>query len=137
MISYAARLSLIMQMLFWGTDESPEDRWIDERAVIAGTKLSDYYTNQSRFVLEDIHDDASDRKAKELKAWFEKRGGKADFRTLTQVGPRWARKKTSAEKGLKDLQDRGWGEFCTDKDDQKRWFELTPVATVARSVASL
>lgn len=127
LISYAARLSLILQMLYWATEGADNQR-IDARAVEAGTALADYFANHLRIVYARLHDQPDDVKADELVDLIKKNGGKISVRKLVRHGPRWIRKASTAIKKLQDLEDRGYGVYYeSDKNTNgtvEKWFEI-------------
>lgn len=126
-IAYAARLSLIMQMLRWATDESQTNQAIEAESVKAGCWLADYFSTQYQLVYEKLHTKPDDVKAQELLEWIKKKGGKATVRNIRLYGPRWLRKSTEIVKWLQDLQDRGFGKYCENKPEKggpnQQWFE--------------
>lgn len=126
-VAYAARLSLIMQMLYWACDEEPDNQWIGPKAVNAGWKLASYFASHMRAVYTQIHDKPEDMKAKEYISWIVSRGGKVTTREAMRFGPSWSRKKTTIIKMFKDLEDRGLGKaFESPKQDNGKtyyWFE--------------
>lgn len=130
LVAYAARLSLIMQMLYWATGEDNESQWVGGKAVWAGWKLATYYANQMRIVYTQIHDKPEDMRAKEYLEWVVGKGGKVTQREAMQFGPRWCRKRTSILKMFKDLEDRGNGKvFESEKQANGKtiiWFETNP-----------
>lgn len=130
-VAYAARLSLIMQMLYWACGEDQESQWIGKHAVWAGWKLAGYYANQMRIVYTQIHDRPEDMRAKEYLEWINGRGGKVTKREAMQYGPSWSRKSSLILKMFQDLQDRGMGTVHESKpqaDGRKiTWFETTKV----------
>lgn len=129
MVAYAARLSLIMQMLYWATGEDNESQWIGGKAVWAGWKLATYYANQMRIVYTQIHDKPEDMRAKEYLEWVVGKGGKVTQREAMQFGPSWCRKRTAILKMFKDLEDRGNGKvFESEKQANGKtiiWFETS------------
>lgn len=128
LIAYAARLSLVMQMLYWASGEGENQR-IEAKAVWAGCKLADYYTSHMKLVYTSLHDKADDVKAKEMLKWVNERGGKASTTEVLRFGPNWARKTTAAIKSFRDLEDRGLGKYYETKADSNgktaKWFEST------------
>lgn len=127
-IGYAARLSLIMQMLRWATDESQTNQAIEPESVQAGCWLADYFTSQYQLVYEKLHTKPDDIKSTELLEWIKKKGGKVSVRDVRRFGPNWLRKSSEIVKWLQDLQDRGLGKYCENKPEKgghtKQWFEM-------------
>jgi hypothetical protein len=114
LISYAARFSLLIQLLRWATNEpAVSDEWIDEVSVQAGTKLADYFLGQLQKVYERLDEQPEDKRSQELLAWIIKKAndGIISVRQVANGGPRWARKTSVAKIALNELQDRGYGSF--------------------------
>lgn len=127
-IGYAARLSLIMQMLRWATDESQTNQAIEPESVHAGCWLADYFSAQYQLVYEKLHTKPDDIKANELLEWIKKKGGKATVRDIRRKGPNWLRKSSEIVKWLQELQDRGFGKYCENVPEKggpkQQWIEL-------------
>jgi hypothetical protein len=127
MIGYAARLTLVVQMLRWACGETPVADGIEELSVINGCRLADYFTSHMQLVYTRLHEKADDWQAKELAVWVAGRGGQVTVRDVVTYGPRWARKKSLAIKKLQDLEDRGLGIYGETKKDNgtvTRWFAM-------------
>lgn len=127
-IGYAARLSLIMQMLRWATGESQSNQVIEPESVQAGCWLADYFSSQYKLVYEKLHNRPDDIQAQELLEWIKRKGGKVSTRVILRQGPKWLRKSSQVMKCLQDLQDRGLGRLC-QADPLKpgpklKWFEI-------------
>lgn len=129
LIAYAARLSLIMQMLYWATNQTQNNQVIEAQSVWAGCQLADYFGNHLKLVYACLHDKPDDVQAKELIEFIKKNGNKISVRTLMRTGPRWIRKSSVAVQKLQDLEDRGYGKYFRSdkkvKGQDYQWFELS------------
>jgi len=124
--SYAARLSLIMQMLYWACDGA-DDKTVDAKAVKAGWHLVKFFASHMKRVYTQLHDRPEDMRAKEYIAWVDSRGGKVTQRDAMRYGPMWCRKQSAIKEMFQDLQDRGLGEMCLAKNNggtDTLWFKL-------------
>lgn len=126
-VSYAARLALICQMLNWACDGKASCEWIEPQAVQAGWKLADYFASHMKAVYTQLHDRPEDMRAKEYINWINTRGGKVTQREAMRFGPSWCRKSSLITKMFQDLQDRGMG-IVHESDIQANgkkivWFE--------------
>lgn len=130
LIAYAARLSLIMQMLYWATGQTQEDRIIEARSVWAGCALANYFANHLRLVYTRLHDQPDDTKANDLVELIKKNGGKMSARQVARTGPRGLRKTSAIIKSFQDLEDRGFGKYFESQKNNingksEKWFELS------------
>lgn len=126
MIGYAARLTLIVQLLRWACGEAEDSKTIEEPAVLYGCLLADYFRAHMQLVYTRLHEKVDDWQAKELLAWVAARGGTVTVREVVKYGPNWIRKRTLAIKRLQDLDDRGhgiYGETRKPNGTVTRWFE--------------
>jgi hypothetical protein len=111
MIGYAARLSLIVQMLRWACGETKACDTIEEPAIVYGCQLADYFQSHMQLVYTRLHEKPDDWQAKELLTWIQTRNGKVTVRDVVRNGPSWVRKRSTAVKKLQDLDDRGHGTY--------------------------
>ena len=78
-------------------------------AIESGIELSQYYLNEARRLLGAASEDSNLVLAERLLAWLQKRGeSPLRLRTIYQSGPNPIRKKATAERAMRTLQDHGW-----------------------------
>ena len=95
-----ARLALVIQLA-----ENPQSVAVDEEAMKAGIKISNWFEGQARRVYQGFEETEQGRDRREACEWIARRGGSTTQRDFTRRGP--GRLRERAGKVLADLETAG------------------------------
>lgn len=109
MVSYAARLALIVHSLRWAAQE-PVGHDVDEQSMAAACDLVEYFKSHARRVYTLLHMSADDKRALAAIEWIRRQPGqKATSRAIQRCHVGGVKTAEEAKTLLMDLVERGYG----------------------------
>lgn len=120
MEGYAARLALIIHMLRYVCDETPQED-IDAKSMCAAADLIDYFKSHTRRVYSELRSTPDDKKAEGTLSWIQSKGGTVTARDLQRNHVAGVKKSSEAKSLLKDLAERGHGTVTEGKNGNIRF----------------
>lgn len=99
---HAARIAAVITMV-----ETPDATEIGPDAMAGGIALADWYVREAVRLVNAGQIDPELRKAQDILAWIEGRGGEVSFQEILRKGPGALRNKRKADAALRILADHG------------------------------
>jgi len=116
MPSNAARLILIVHFLRLVSGEVGSEE-VDEESVRRGIRLANYFKAHARRVRRQLESTHEDARTLRVIAWIKKKGGQCTARDLLHNNVGGVKKQSEAQRLIRDLVDRGFGEVREEKAD--------------------
>jgi len=123
MPAYCARLALILHELRVVCGEA-DDEAVDDISLAGAWALIEYFKSHARRVYRQLQHDRSDQLAEAVERWIRTHGGRCTPRDLQRAKVAGIKRASEAEKLLKDLADRGRGQFERGKSKKGATFVL-------------
>jgi hypothetical protein len=109
LVSYCARLALIVHLMRAAWGEVGDGGPLDAESLRRGIRLTDYFKAHLRVVYARIGLTAEDDVALRALKWVRSHGGRCTHRQLQRADVPGILKASVARKVLRDLADRGYG----------------------------